>query len=75
MTTKEFRARMAHAADSATESGEAPCGRSYHVHAPTRDLAPSAARLRAMQEGWRSHGRVLHVERIEPGLYEVVLAE
>lgn len=83
MTTREFQARIAAAAARATGSGETPTGRSYHVVAAGRDLAPYTARIQAAREGHPRpfDARVLHVERVadaEPGglpTYEVVLAE
>jgi hypothetical protein len=50
-------------------------GRSYIVDSPTADLAPSMARIAARREGQASWfgARVLHVERLETGRYEVVL--
>lgn len=48
-----------------------PIGRSYTVKAPTRDLAPNAARVLVKDP----RAIVLHVEMVEPGLYEVVIQE
>lgn len=78
MTTREFQARIAAAAARATGPAEAPTGRSYHVTAASRDLAPNAARILAHREGHRNaaRARVLHIERVDDaGTYEVVLAE
>ena len=75
MTTAEFRASVERAAARTAEPAGTPTGRSYHVASPTRDLAPGAARIQARSEGHTRPGRVLHVELVAPGLYEVVLAE
>lgn len=52
-----------------------PVGQSFLVDAPTRDLAPGAGRLAARRAGIRSWktARILHVEIVEPGRYEVVV--
>lgn len=73
MTRADFEASLDRA--RARETAQVPTGRSYHVQAPSRDLAPLTARLAAAREGQRHIGRVLHVELVEPGTYEVVLAE
>lgn len=75
MTRTEFEASLDRA--RARETAQVPTGRSYHVQAPSRDLAPGAGRLAAAREGQRNamRTRVLHVELVEPGTYEVVLAE
>jgi hypothetical protein len=54
-----------------------PTGRSYLVHAPERGLAPCLARIEARKQGHPNAAktRTLHVERIERGLYEVVLMD
>lgn len=44
-------------------------GKSYVVHAPSREYAPGAARLLHRNP----KAVVLHCERIEPGVYEVVV--
>jgi hypothetical protein len=50
-------------------------GRSYIVNAPTRDIAPYMARIQAAAEGQRNvkGSRILYIERLARGQYEVVI--
>lgn len=83
MTRTDFDTRIARAAARATTPAETPTGRSYHVVAAGRDLAPYGARIQAAREGHPRpfDARVLHVEQVADGgpgglpTYEVVLAE
>lgn len=83
MTRTDFDATIARAAARAATPAAAPTGRSYHVVAAGRDLAPYSARIQAAREGHPRpfDARVLHVEQVDAGdsatlpTYEVVLAE